>query len=231
MELKEEDLILCTVRKIEGTTVIVDIPSFGEGHLSFPEIAAGRIRNIREYVVPNKKIVCKVLKMINNHPTLSLRRVTAKERDSVLDKDNKEKILKNMLKSITPEPEKIIEKIKEKYDLQEFYDNIRTSKQISEFLSKEELTKFEKILLEKKEKNKEEKRTIVLSSDSDQGIQEIKKVLDIKNATIHYLGSSQFSISVTANDFKEANHNLDQIIKSIESQAKTLKMRFELKEK
>ena len=84
--MKEEDLVLCTVTKIEGTTVFVNIEGNGQGTIIFPEIAAGRIRNIREYVVPNKKIVCKILQIFEGHPQLSLRRVTSKEKQEVLEK-------------------------------------------------------------------------------------------------------------------------------------------------
>lgn len=232
MNLKEDDLVLCTVKKIEGTNITVDIPNVGEGSLVFSEVAAGRIRNIRDYVVLNKKIVCKVLKIINNHPHLTLRRVTAKERESVLEKETKEKNLLNMFKAISKNPEKILEIVREKYDLVEFFDNLKENpKKASEFLSKEELTKLEKIISEKKETLKEAKRTIILKSFSEQGLSELKEVLSIKEATIHYLGSSQFSITAIAKDFKEANQILDKIIEEIETKAKSKKMFFELKEK
>ena len=35
MELKEDDAVLCTVKKIEGTTVFVSIEEDGEGRKSF----------------------------------------------------------------------------------------------------------------------------------------------------------------------------------------------------
>ena len=94
MEIKEDDVVLCTVKKIQKTTVFVDVEGDGEGSIVMSEIAAGRIRNLREYVTPNKKIVCKVLRFINGHPQLSLRRVTAGERDTVLNRHKKEKTFK-----------------------------------------------------------------------------------------------------------------------------------------
>ncbi|MEN9625985.1 MAG: hypothetical protein RL557_313, partial [archaeon] len=62
-ELEEGQIVLCTVDKIIGTTVFVRIDNNGEGTLTFSEIAPGRIRNLREYVMPGKKIVCKILKI------------------------------------------------------------------------------------------------------------------------------------------------------------------------
>ena len=56
MALEEGEIIFCTVNKIVGTTVFVSIDGNGDGSLSFSEVAAGRIRNIRDYIVPKKKI-------------------------------------------------------------------------------------------------------------------------------------------------------------------------------
>ena len=60
-ELEEGQIVLCTVEKILGTTVFVKIEGNGEGTITTSEISPGRIRNLRDYVVPGKKIVCKIL--------------------------------------------------------------------------------------------------------------------------------------------------------------------------
>ena len=65
MDLKENDLVMCSVKSIEGTTVFVEIEGNGQGNIAMSEVAAGRIRNLREHISINKKIVCKVLKMLN----------------------------------------------------------------------------------------------------------------------------------------------------------------------
>src|SRR3989344_185929 len=67
-KLEEGNLVLCSVTKIIGTTVFIHLDEYNiDGTLSFPEVAPGRIRNIRDYAFPGKKIVCKVLKI---HPQL-----------------------------------------------------------------------------------------------------------------------------------------------------------------
>jgi hypothetical protein len=53
----ENDIVLCTVDKIDGTTVFVILEDGSQGAIVTSEIAPGRIRNIREYVSPNKKMV------------------------------------------------------------------------------------------------------------------------------------------------------------------------------
>jgi len=232
MEIKENDVVLCTVKKIEGTTVFVEIEGDGEGSIVFSEIAAGRIRNLREYVAPNKKIVCKVLKISKGHIQLSLRRVTAKEREEIMEIYKKERTLTSILKTITKEPKTIIEKIKQKYEIPEFIEEARENpKTIQKFLKKTEAEKLSKLLEEKKEKEKTVKKTFTLKSTASTGLEDIKEILDIKNTKISYLGSSKFSISVSGKNFKEANSKLEEAIEEIEKQAKAKHAELKIKEK
>lgn len=236
MEIKQDELVLCTVTKIEGTTVFVNIEDHNaQGSIVFSEIAAGRIRNIREYVVPNKKIVCKVIKIYPDHVELSFRRVTGTERDSVIQKFKQEQTFKPMLKTIVKNPESIIAKIKEKMTIPEFLLQIKEDpKIISEFFNKEEAEKLKKILSEKKEKEKISKRSFTLRSDSNTGITDIKEILNTnndKNTEISYLGSSQFTISCKGKDFKEANTKLLSNLEEITKRAKSKKAILEVQEK
>ncbi len=232
MNLKPDDLVLCTVRNIEGTAVFVDIGGNGTGSIVMSEIAAGRIRKIKEYVYSNKKIVCKVLKVHNGNIELTLRRVTAKERDEVLEENKREKILLSILKIVSKTPEKILEKIKESYSALNFLEQVRETPRILDSLFDEkEAKEFLKIVSEKKEKEKFVKKTIVIKSFSPSGIKDIKDILSSKEADIRYLGSSQFSVSATAKDFKEANSSLNSILDKIEKKAKEKKVFLEIKEK
>ncbi len=231
MALKENDIIMCTVKKVEGTTVFVEADEGISGSIVFSEIAAGRIRNIREYVHPNKKIVCKILKIYPDHAELSLRRVTGKEREEIQQRYKNQKILENMLKAISSEYEKIISKIKEKYELWDFFNQVREDHSLLEkYLKKIEYDSFVKSLSEKQDKEKIVKKIVILKSDSETGLEDIKEILNIKNVSMHYLGSSQFMIEAKAREYKQAENLVDSAIKRIESKAKEKKAIFELKE-
>ena len=56
MKIEVGDIVLCTVDRVIGINVFVKIEDNGEGCIVMSEIAPGRIRNIRDYVVPKKKI-------------------------------------------------------------------------------------------------------------------------------------------------------------------------------
>lgn len=231
MNLEEGDVILCTVKRIEGTTVFLDIEDHGEGTMIFSEVSPGRIRNIREFVTTNKKVVCKILKIKDNHIQLSLRRVTAKEREEVLERNKKEKVLENILKTVFKDKtQQELNKIKENYDLADFLDELRENpEKLDKLFKKEEAEKLRNILAEKKEAEKEVKKIIILKSLSHYGLKDIKEVLESSEAEITYKGSSQFYISVKAKDFKTANHNLDKELEKIKEKSKSLHVQFETK--
>ena len=233
MEIESGDILICTVDKIVGTTVFVEIEGTNiPGTIILSEIAAGRIRNIREYVVPNKRIVCKVIRISGDHVELSLRRVTGKERDDVMERYKKEKTFQSLLKNAVSDPEGVTKKIKEKYDISDFIDKLKENPEIaSEFLKKDELEKISKVLIEKRDKEKTAKKIIKLNSDSETGIEDIRQILSVKDAEIHYLGSSQYSVQAKALDFKETNSKLDKALKQIQEKAKQLKAILEIKEK
>ena len=233
MELKEDDVVMCTVKKIEGTTVFVSIEENGEGSIVMSEIAAGRIRNLREYVSPEKKIVCKILKITKEHIELSLRRVTSKEKEEIKEKYEKERNLLSMLKASVKNPEETFKKIKETYGAQEFLDEARSNPAILEkTIPKSELDAFSRILAEKKEKEKVVKKSFTIKSFSPSGIKEIKEILQsAKGTEMSYLGSSKFSVSAKAKDFKEANTQVQNVIEQIKNKAREKKMVFESDEK
>ena len=232
MEPKEGDIVICTVKKIEKTMVFLEIEGNGEGSMVLSEVAAGRIRNLRQYVAPNKKVVCKILSIIKDHINLSLRRVTGKERDEIIDRYKKERKISNMLKTVTKNSKQIIIKIKQDHDLGDFIEEARENpKLLSKYFTKEEINKIEKILAEKIEKEKKVKKIFKLTTNNSAGIKDIKEILSIntENTDIRYHGSSKFSITTKAKDFKEANKNLPEILEVIEKKAKQKNAQIEIK--
>ncbi|PIN77388.1 hypothetical protein COV15_02080 [Candidatus Woesearchaeota archaeon CG10_big_fil_rev_8_21_14_0_10_34_12] len=223
--LEEGQLVSCTVKNIVGTTVFVDIENNGEGTIITSEVAPGRIRNLRDYVVPNKKLVCKVLRISSNHLDLSLRRVTSKEKSEFLEKQQLEKNSIAILK-VAVKDEEIINEIK-KRGAYGFITLAREDESVLKILQKEDAEKLKKILSEKKEKEKEVKKEFKLVCLKPNGLIIIKKILNYPN--IKYLAASKYSMVVKAKDFKKANHEADRIINEIESNAKKECCEFSLK--
>jgi len=234
-ELEEGQIVLCTVKTIVGTMVFVDIEGVGEATLTTSEIAPGRIRNLREYVVPGKKIVCKVLKIRENHIHLSLRRVKQHERKELLDKIEKEKSYKAVLKTVLgqEESEKVLIEITKEYSLVDFFEKIKSEpKIINQFLNKELGDKIIKILDSKKDKLKEIKQFFILSSKAENGIIKIKEI--IKNSCnnskceISYIAAGKYRLEIKGEDFKKIRNEVNLIFENIEKQAKKQGCFFEV---
>jgi len=220
-ELEEEQIVLCTVKNIAGTAVFCKIEGYEkEGTMITSEVAPGRIRNLRDYVSPGRKIVCKILKIDKENIYLSLRRVSAKERKEVLETYERERNLAATIKTISKEAENIIKKIKEESSLVEFLEQAKENPKLLEnLMSKEEAEKLLKILKEKKEKEVIVKKKFSLKSEAEDGIVRIKRVLP-EEQNITYLAAGRFSLEIKNKDYKDANSKLMQILQDIEKKAK-----------
>lgn len=229
-QYKEGDIILCTVADIVKTTVFVETENGMKGSIVFSEIAPGRIRNIREYVVPKKVIVCKILSIKDRHLFLSLRRVSGKEKKEMLEEYKKERSFQGVLKKLVGEKgEGIIKEIKQTQSLTEFFDQAKENPKILEkHFNKSQIEQIAKLLVDKKEKEREIKKEFSLSCRQSDGIIRIKKMLS-PYENIVYLGSSKFQVKNKSSNLKQADSQINQILETIEKQSKKEKCEFRAK--
>ena len=235
MKFEEGDVLLCTVEKIEGTLIFVKIDETGEeGTIVTSEIAPGRIRNLRDYVVPKKKIVCKVLRITDSgNIHLSLRRVTQKENKEIIEKYQNEKKKISILKSILGEKTKeIIEEIKKQSSISEFLGQAKeNSKNLEKLVGKKDAEKILEIIKTEKSKKAIIKKDFQFKTAQSNGLELIKKILNTREAEIRYIAAGTYSIKIEAKDMKKADNKLQEILKEIENQAKKNKVEFSIKGK
>lgn len=231
--IEQGDLVLCTVERIENMIVFVKLLVDGkeiDGSIVPSEIAPGRIRNLRDYVVPKKKIVCKVLRISERgNFELSLRRVTPKERKEVMDAEGQERAYKSILKKILGEktPE-ILEEIQKGESLTDFFQSARENpKKLEKIVGKESSEKILAILNVQKKKNMAIKEVISLKTDSSDGINKIKNILlDFKGVEIKYIAGGKYSIKTESEDIKKADNKLREILSIIEKKARENRVDF-----
>ena len=238
---EEDSLVLVNVTKVNPNSVFVTLDHYGgrTGLIHISEISPGRIRNIRDYVVEGKKIVCKVLRVDKEkgHIDISLRRVTEIQKRNFLNDIKQEQKAEKLLEYIGKQLKKDLKTIYVEvgFKLIETYGGIYDAFQ--RFVLDEELIKdlklekgTEKLILEiVKDKIKapevEIKGSLKLISEEKNGVEIIKKILinaqkgDIK---ISYISAPNYSISVKASDYKTAEGILknaqEAIITQIEKQ-------------
>lgn len=237
MDLEQGDIVLCTVDRIVGTTVFVHIKDHGEGSIVFSEVAPGRIRNIRDYIVPKKQIVCKILRVSGDRVDLSLRRVTLKEQKEVKEIYKQEKNYKGILKGIMGnEADKAIEEISKKENIYDFFQEVKDSeekqKELEKIIGKENLKKVIEILNTQKKKKTSLKKEISLKAPIDNGLEVIKELLgNIKDVDVKYIAAGRYILKTEAEDVKKADQELTVIITNLEKQAKNRGVEFSITKK
>ncbi len=224
MELEEDSLVLGIVEKIENMNVFVKLPEGLRGTIVSSEIAPGRIKNIREYVAPNKIIVCKVLRLSGNHIDLSLRRVSSKEKQEVMLKYQEEKDFEMGLKSILKDDySEAIEKIKRDFkSLNDFIEKITTNEEVLEnYIPKEHLENIRK-LTEKRKKEVEVKKIIKLKCLDSDGLCKIREIFNSDKPEIKktYVSAGNYLITVKAEDYKKANATMQEFLDQVEKRSK-----------
>ena len=222
--MQEGDLLLCTVERISPTVVFVRLPDGSEGTIISSEISPGRIKNMRAHVVPKKKVICKVLKISGDHPHLSLRRVTARERKESMQEFKQEQTLGASLKQILgKDSEKIKETIVKDFEsLQKFIEAAREDKTLlKKYIPASAQEQLNKIL-EKKRKAVELNQIIKLKCIEDDGINKIRNTLALedKKISITYISAGKFKLKLIAEDFKQGKKELQAITEQLEENAK-----------
>jgi len=217
------EFVLCKVKEIMKTTVFVNLEKYGKtGVIPTSEIAPGRIRNIRDYVVINKKVICKVLRVDRStgHIDLSLRRVTQKESKEEMQKYENEDIALKILKIVTKEEaEKIAQSIKKDQPfLHDFFaSSIENPQMLEKYLSKENAKKVIEIIKDKIKPKKIVLRAVLeISNNSSNGLSLIKEAL-LKQKDVHitYIGAPNYMITSEDENPKLAHKKIETAIKSI----------------
>ncbi len=231
-ELEVGDIVMCTVDRIVGTVVFVKIDGNGEGGIILSEVSPGRIRNLRDYIVPKKKIVCKVLRISGDRIDLSLRRVTQKEQKEVKEQYKQEKSYINILKSVLKE--KAVEAIEEISKQEKVYEFLQEAKKnpekLGNLVGKIDSKKILEILNSQKQKKANIKKEIFLTTTKSNGLELIKKILvPIKEAEIRYISAGKYSIKKEGSDLKTIDSELRKMISAIEKKSKECGADFNIK--
>jgi translation initiation factor 2 subunit 1 len=236
---QEGEVVLCTVSKINPNSIFANINEYDKsGMIHISEISPGRIRNIRDYVIEGKVIVCKVLRVNEEkgYIDLSLRRVN-------------ETLKRNKLAEVKLEQkaEKVIELLATKYkkEAERFYDELTTplrkdydmvylafsdvaqdKVKIADIgIPKEYQKELEELIRKRFKPEKIPVGGILkLQSYAPDGIEVIKKILKqletMKNVTIKYLGAGAYKITVESEDVKkdekELTKKVEEAIEAIE---------------
>ncbi|MBN2052771.1 S1 RNA-binding domain-containing protein [Candidatus Woesearchaeota archaeon] len=226
---QEEELVFCTVTKIQyhAVTVLLDEYENKQGLIPISEVSAGRIRNIRDFVIEDKKIVCKVIRVDpeRGHIDLSLRRVNESQRrsktDAIKQEQKAEKIIIGLSERLKKPVEQLYKEIAQplmKHYLWlylAFEDVVEKNISLEKLgVEKELAAKLEELIREKvKPKKVEIIIKISIQTYEETGLELIKKAFEeakkiAPDTSINYLGGGTYRMLITAKDYKLAENLL-----------------------
>lgn len=214
------DLVMCTVNNIQHNSIFVNIHEYErQGMITISEIAPGRIRNIRDYVIEGKIVICKVLNVNKErgYIDLSLRRVTEGQKrqksDEVKQEIKAEKIIEMTAHELKIPFDQLYKRIAEKvlnqyfYIYQVFDDSVTGAIDLKSFFDEKIAVALEKTI-----KDKIKPKQIIIAGDLSISVWEENGIDTIKNALINsltdpkskisYLGGGKYRILVKGTDYK-----------------------------
>ena len=227
----EDELVLCTVTKIQMNSVFVHLDEYGcGGMIHISEISPGRIRNIREHVKEGKKIVCKVLRVNKErgHIDLSLRRVTQSERRQKSEELKLGQKAKKIIELIAAQLKKDKGQLEEmlaaaaakKYRSLHLFFKAIAAKEVS--ATKLQLPQDvaaavdELVAVRMKPAEAVVKRRFILQSYEPEGVEDIKHAL-VKAKQLHsamsilYEGAGRYKATITGPEYKGVEKLMQQV--------------------
>ncbi len=237
---EENEIVICTVTKIQHHSVFCSLDEYANksGMLHISEIAAGRVRNITEYVREGKTVVCKVLQISKEkgYIDLSLRRVTESQKKAKATSIKKYQAAYKMIESAAPEAKIEADALwaeldakKEPYE--HVFDLFQAVVEGAAKLPLESpaLEAMQKTVLERlKPASVTIKGQLEIVTFAPNGVELIKEAFAAApKLGAHYLGGGKYGCSVTAKDYKKAEAilktDLDIMSKMIEKKSATFK--------
>jgi len=233
------DLVIASVESVMDYGAYANLDEFSRrGFLHISEISSARIRNVRDFVRENQKMVLKVLRVDveKGHIDLSLRRVTKRERIEKIKswkKDRKGDALLHAVAEKTGYPiHEVYQKagviLEEKYGLYDGFE--KAAKEGVDALSKldipDDLAKAIVQVAEERIKIKTVKvRGVVevrcMKPNGVKCIQDAfigaKKAQETKDAKIEFavIAAPKYSVEVTADNWKRAEEMIDKVSESV----------------
>ncbi|MBT3303801.1 S1 RNA-binding domain-containing protein [Candidatus Woesearchaeota archaeon] len=231
---EEDILVLVNVTKVNPNSVFVTLDHYEgrTGLIHISEISPGRIRNIRDYVVEGKKIVCKILRVDKEkgHIDVSLRRVTEIQKRNFLNDLKQEQKAEKLLQFFAEQNKlpaadltNMFSKIGVEYNFvfDFFRDVVDNVVKVEDTINLPIAKKLEEFIREKIQPEEAiVKGKLKVSFFNSDGVSEIKslfkEVLD-DQTVVRYLGAGAYSFEVKDKEFKDAEKLLKQKLNKVES--------------
>ncbi|MEL9970889.1 translation initiation factor IF-2 subunit alpha [Metallosphaera sp.] len=236
---REGEILIATVRKVFDYGSYVTLDEYGglQAYLPWSEISTRWVKNIRDVVKEDRKVIVKVIRVDRRKGTVdvSLKKVNDDDRKKknaqwkrVQKLDKILEIASQKLKRQEKEAwEQVAWKLEEKYGdafeaLQKASkegENVLLEAGVPEIWIKPVLEEASKHGEEKKVK---ESKVVLLRTTDPNGIEKIKKVFDLdeEETKIFTIGAPRYRVEVSGTDVKAVAQKLEEVVQKILERAK-----------
>ncbi len=233
------DLVIATIENVTDYGAYAKLDEYDKrGLLHVSEISSSWIRNIRDFVRENQKMVLKVLRtdIEKGHIDMSLRRVTKRERIEKIKSWKKERkaeaLLRGVAEKVGMSPEELYQKagvlLEEKYGLYEGFEEVAkdgvetlTKLGIAEDLSKAFAQVAEERIHVKLVKVKGTVEVRCMKPNGVKCIQDAfvsaKKAEKSRDTDVafHIIAAPKYSVEVAADNWKRAEEVLGKVSQAV----------------
>jgi len=233
---EEGEIVFCTVTKIQYHAVTVQLDEYDKpGLIPISEVSPGRIRNIRDFVQENKKIVCKVIKVDRDRQQIdvSLRRANESQKrakaDAIKQEQKAEKIIIGLAEKNKLNQEELYRKVAgpilkhHAWIFDAFSDFVEKHESLEALgVDKQLAQELESMI---KDKIKPKQVSLVEKMDfktySENGLELMKASFAkakeaVPNLQVAYLGGGTYRLLFTAKEYKDAESLVDKAHESIQ---------------
>ena len=225
------ELLLCKVTNIQYNSVFCSLEEYENkvGMIHISEVSAGRIKNIREFVLEGKFIICKVLSVNEErgYIDLSLRRVSKGQQRTKNDEMKQEQRVEKLIEFFCKESKKPLTQTYLQvatpilklysYVFQAFEDVVKNNADLVQMGVPKDIAGPLTLIIKEniKPKEIEIKGILSLESYSPDGLEHVKTALSVAasaapNVLITYAGGGKYHFVVKSEDFKAAEKALKE---------------------
>ncbi len=238
------ELVVCKITRLNPNSAFAELEEYNrEGMIHISEVSSGWVRDIRQFVRIGQSVIAKVMRVDDQHISLSLKRVDAKQENDKIKEYKMNQRAEKMLELAAARLKKTLDQAYEEvgFLLQEKFGNLyegftASMENLETLKSRGVPDKWISVLREVAEKNIEQKEFIfraklTVRTSKPNGINIIKDVLKgIKKSglDVHYIAAPNYLVKMRTKNAKKGYREFHEKLEKIAKSAKDAEMKYDI---
>lgn len=240
------ELVVCKITRLNPNSAYAQLEEYNkEGMMHISEVSSGWVRDIRQFLRVGQSVIAKVMRVDDQHISLSIKRVDKKQEN---DKIKEYKLNQRAEKMLELAAAKLKKSVDEAYEevgflLQEkfgnLYEGFKAAVENPEAVRSRGVSeKWASALKEIAEKNIEQKEfvfraNVTIRSIEPNGISLIKDVLSGMKKSgldVHYIAAPNYLIKMKTKNAKKGSREFNEKLEKAAKSGKNMEIKYEIAE-